>query len=205
MTPNIHYENREVDGERLELTDNTAIYWLGPNITLRRCSVVLGVPGRWLSLVSGQLIDCTIQAKRELVDSRWTTMGLKGCRFKGRFSGNEFGHRRGHLDNWQFGTVEDCDFSEARLDLCRFHGCDMSTVRLPKWPCFTILDPLKYAPELLSMPWPGDFTPVILEGPLKEQPSTVALTFYAPAEAKRSRATLEEFKAAVERFDFIAR
>jgi hypothetical protein len=101
--------------------------------------------------------------------------------------------------------VEDCDFSEARLDLCRFHGCDMSTIRLPKWPCFTIVDPLKYGPELLSVPWPGDFTPVIIEGPLKEQPSTVALTFYAPAEAKRSGATLEEFKAAVERFDFIVR
>jgi len=64
VTPNIHYENREIEGERLELTDNTAIYWLGPNITLRRCTVVLGVPGRWLSLVSGRLIDCTIQAIR---------------------------------------------------------------------------------------------------------------------------------------------
>jgi hypothetical protein len=31
------------------------------------------------------------------------------------------------------------------------------------------------------------------------------VTIYAPAEAKRSGATLEEFKAAVERFDFIVR
>lgn len=205
MTSNIHYENREIEGEQLELTDKAAIYWLGPNLTLRRCTVVLGVAGKWLSLVSGQLIDCTIEAKRELNEARWTTMGLKGCRIKGRFGGNEFGHRQGYMDNWQLGGVEDCDFSEARLDLCRFHGCDMERIRLPKWPSFTIVDPIKHGPELLRVPWPGDFTPVILDGPLKELPSTSALTFYAPAEAKRSGATVEEFKAAVERFDFIIR
>lgn len=44
-----------------------------------------------------------------------------------------------------------------------------------------------------------------MAGPLKELPSTSALTFYAPAEAKRSGATVEAFKAAVERFDFIVR
>jgi hypothetical protein len=205
VTPNIHYENQEIEGERLELTDRKAIYWLGPNVTLRRCTVVLGIAGRWLNLVSGRLLDCTIEARRELGDVVWTRMGLKGCRINGRFSGNEFGHRRGYLDDWQLGSVEDCDFSETRLDLCRFHGCDMATIRLPKWPSFTIIDPLKHGPELLSVPWPGDFTPVILEGPLKAPSSTSALTFYAPAEAKRSGATVEEFKAAVERFDFIVR
>lgn len=204
MTPNVHYDNREIEGERLELPKG-GIYWLGPNVTLRRCTVVIGVAGRWLSLVSGRLIDCTIEAKRELAEARWTTMGFKGCRFKGRFCGNEFGQRPGHEEGWEFGGVEDCDFSEARLDLCRFHGCDMRTVRLPKWPSFTIVDPLRYGRELMSVPWPGIFRPVILEGPLKELPSTVALTFYAPTEAKRSETTVEELKAAVERFDFIVR
>ncbi len=59
MTPNIHYENREIEGERLELTDKTAIYWLGPNITLRGCTLVTSISARWLHLVSGSLIDCT--------------------------------------------------------------------------------------------------------------------------------------------------
>ncbi|WNG41649.1 hypothetical protein F0U61_54185 [Archangium violaceum] len=205
MSSNIHYENRELEGERLELTDKDALYWLGPNLTLRGCTVVIGVGERQIIPMWGKLIDCTIHAKRELVDARLTTLGFKGCRFKGRFLGVDFGQRAGDERWWEHGGVEDCDFTEARLDLCRFQGCDMGTVRLPKWPCFTIVDPLKYGPELLSVPWPGDFTPVILEGPLKELPTTVALSFYAPAEAKRSGATLEEFKAAVERFDFIVR
>lgn len=37
----------------------------------------------------------------------------------------------------------------------------------------------------------------------RELPITVALSFYAPAEAKRCETTEEEFKAAIERFDFI--
>ncbi len=205
MSPNIHYENREIEGERLELTDTEAIYWLGPNVTLRRCTVVLGIGGRQLVPVWGKLIDCTIEARREVVDQWWTTMRFEGCRFKGRYSGVGFGQRVGIDRGWEHGGIADCDFSEARLDQCSFHGCDMGTLRLPKWPSFTLVDPLKHGRELLSVPWPGDFTPVILEGPLKEPEDTVAVTIYAPAEAKRSGATLEEFKAAVERFDFIVR
>ncbi len=205
MTPNIHYENRTMEGERLELTEKESNYWLGPNLTLRDCTVVIRVGGRQVIPVWGTLINCTIQAKRELVDTRFTTMGFQGCRFEGRFSGVDFGQRVGHGEWWEHGGMENCDFSEARLDLCRFQGCDMRTIRLPSWPCFTIIDPIKHGQELLSVAWPGDFTPVILEGRFKELPSTVARTFYAPVEAKRWGTTVEEFKAAVERFDFIVR
>jgi hypothetical protein len=144
-----------MEGERLELTEKESNYWLGPNLTLRDCTVVIRVGGRQVIPVWGTLINCTIQAKRELVDTRFTTMGFQGCRFEGRFSGVDFGQRVGHGE--------------------------------------------------LSVAWPGDFTPVILEGRFKELPSTVARTFYAPVEAKRWGATVEEFKAAVERFDFVVR
>jgi hypothetical protein len=204
VTPNIHYENREIVGERLDLPKG-AIYWIGPNLTLRRCTLVLSVASRWLTLMSGQLIDCTIQAKSELKNTRWTTMNFKGCRFKGRFYGNEFGQRPEHEEGWELAGLEDCDFSEARLDLCRFHGSDMRTVRLPKWPCFTILDPIGHGRELMSVPWPGRFRPVRLEGEFQELPTTVALSFYAPDQAERSETTEAALKAAIERFDFIIR
>ena len=204
-TPNVHIENREIEGERLELTNKESIYWLGPNVTLRRCTVVLGVGGRQLVPMWGRLIDCTIIAKRELVNEWFTSMRFEGCRFTGRFSGVGFGQRVGVDRWWEHGGIENCDFSEARLDECSFHGCDMSTIRLPKWPCFTILDPLKNGPELVSVPWPGDFFPVILEGENREREDTAAVTIYALAEAKRSGTTPEELKAAVERFDFIVR
>jgi hypothetical protein len=117
--------------------------------------------------------------------------------------GCDFGPWPGNATGWEHGAVEDCDFSEARLDLCRFHSCDTRTVRFPRWPNFTILDPLGRGRELSSVSWPGSFRPVRLEGRYKELPSTVALTFYAPAEAKRSGTTEDALKAAIERFDFI--
>jgi len=202
----VFYEDKEIENERLELTDRGSLYFLGPGLTLRNCTIVLKVAARNLFFNGVRFIDCTFEVKQELKNlQEWVRTSLEGCRFKGRLSGCDFGHwpEYGSDPAYQHGGIKDCDFTEARLDECRFMGCDPSTLKFPCWPCFTIVDPLKYGPRLLSVPWPGDFTPVILEGRLKELPSTSALTFYAPAEAKRSGATVEEFKTAVERFDFI--
>lgn len=202
MTPNIHYENREIEGERLDLTQR-GIYWLGPNLTLRRCTVVLGVSGRWLTLMSARLIDCSIEVKRELVGAAWTEVALKGCRFKGRFSGCDFGPWQGYTQGWEKGAVEDCDFSEARLDACRFHGCDPRGLRLPRWPCFTIVDPIGRAAELSRLKWPGSFGSVVVGTLATEPPSTVALTYHAPSVAKREETTPEELRAILATLDCI--
>lgn len=197
MTPNIHYENREIEGERLELTDKEAIYWLGPNVTLRGCTLVFSVSARWLHLVSGNLIDCTVQAKSELKTLPWAPMKLKGCRFKGRFGGNDFGFREDLDDRWKLGGIEDCDFSEARLNGCRFFNCDMSTVRLPRWPCFTFMDPRGHAAELGLHGWPGRFGNLI-EGLARIPDGTVAVTWHAPTVAEKLDTTAEELHAALE-------
>jgi hypothetical protein len=199
VTPNIHYENRQIEGERLELTDKTAIYWLGPNVTLRGCTLVTNVSARWLHLVSGSLIDCTIQAKSELKTLPWAPMKLKGCRFKGRFGGNDFGFREDVDDRWRLGGIEDCDFSEARLNGCRFFNCDMSTIRLPRWPCFTLLDPVRRAEELARVEWPGTYGRVVIEGLKRQDRSIVALTDHAPSEAAQFDTTPEELRTVLER------
>lgn len=82
-TENIHYENREIIGERLMLTSKDAIYWVGPNVTLRRCTLILRVAARWLHLYKARLIDCVVEVKQELRNFRWSEAVLKGCRFKG--------------------------------------------------------------------------------------------------------------------------
>jgi hypothetical protein len=198
VTPNIHYKDREIVGERLELPKG-ALYWLGPNLTLRNCTLVISVASRWLTLMSGQLIDCTIQAKGELKNKRWARMNFKGCRFKGRFMGNDFGFREDDLDKWRLGGIEDCDFSEARLDACRFYNCDMKTIQLPRWPCFTLLDPVRRAAELARAEWPGGFGPVVIESLAEEEASVVALTYHAPSVAERLDTTAEALRAVLER------
>ncbi len=198
MTPNIHYENRELEGERLELPKG-AIYWLGANLTLRRCSLSISVGSRWLHLLSGHLIDCTIQAKAELKNARWTRMNFKGCQFKGRFSGNDFGFREESYDPWRVGGIEDCDFSEARLQGCRFFNCDMRTIKLPRWPCFTFMDARRHAAELRQHAWPGLFGQVTVEVVCDAPEGTVASTWHAPTVAEKMATTVEELRVALAR------
>jgi hypothetical protein len=203
---NIIYENQEMEDQRLELkAEPNRLIYLGPALTLRRCTVVVRVASSRLLLRPTNFIDCAIEVKQELKNFSWTCASLKGCRIQGRMYGCDFGAWPGYATGWEHGAVEDCDLSEARLDLCRFQSCDPRTLRLPRWPCFTILNPVGRGRELSSVEWPGSFRPVRLEGQYKELPTTVALSFYAPAEAKRSGTTEEELKAAIERFDFIVR
>ncbi|WNG59632.1 hypothetical protein F0U59_36630 [Archangium gephyra] len=203
---NVVFEDREIENERLELTDKEANYILGPNLTLKNCTLVLKVPARRLSLKQAQFIDCTFEVKQELKnDQGWLAASLKGCRFKGRLSGCDFGHwpEYSNLPWYQHGAIKDCDFSEARLDGCRFMDCDPHSLRYPKWPCFTILEPIRRASELLSVKWPGSFRPILVDVPYRDPPSMKAVTLLAPVQAKRSDTTEEELKAAISRFDFI--
>jgi hypothetical protein len=153
-------------------------------LLLRRCTVVTRVSARWLHILPTCFVDCTIQVKRELKNQDWSRASLKGCRFTGRLSGYDFGHRLPHLAGREHGAIKDCDFSEAPLDGCRFHGCGMRTLRLPRWPCFTILDPLGRSPALSRFDWPERRVPIRIKDPTSEPPSTVAVTLYAPAYSK---------------------
>jgi hypothetical protein len=199
---NIHYEGREIEGERLELADKDRLVYLGPNLTLRRCTVVIRVPASRLHILPTHFIDCTIEVKQELRNLSWTCASLKGCRIKGRMVGCDFGPWPGNAKGWEQGAVEDCDFSEARLDSCRFHGCDPRTIRFPRWPCFTILDPVGRSRELLSAKWPG-ISELLAEGLDTDPPSTVAVTDHAPSRAKSWKTTEEELRAVLEKFDRI--
>jgi hypothetical protein len=118
-------------------------------------------------------------------------------------AGCDFGHWPDYSEGARHGSIEDCDFTEARLDGCRIMGCDPSTIRFPKWPCFTILDPVRRARELSSLQWPGGFRPIIVEGEYRDPPSTMAVTFYAPSLAKRRETTEEAFRKVIEKFDCI--
>lgn len=159
---------------------------------------MLQIAARNLIIPQARFFDCTFESKRELKNFRWRDAHLKGCRFTGRFSGNDFGA-------WPFsageGSIEDCDFTQATLDACRFLGCDVRTLRLPSWPCFTFIDPVPRWRALSAHPWPGDVGPVVVEGFAEDPLSTVAVTYSAPALAKRSGTTPEAIKAVLEKLD----
>ena len=202
----VFYEDKELKNERLELTDKDSLYFLGRNLTLKNCTLVLKVAARNLFIRDVRFIGCTFEVKQELKNHQdWIRASLEGCRFKGRFSGCDFGHwpEYGSEPEYKFGSIKDCDFTEARLDGCRIMGSDPATLRFPKWPCFTILDPIGRAHELNSVQWPGDFRPSYVEGRYKDPPSTRAVTFYAPTLARRRETTEEAFRSVIEQFDCI--
>ncbi|HEX5749623.1 MAG TPA: hypothetical protein VFZ09_25560 [Archangium sp.] len=203
---NVLIENKTFENERLELTDKDSLYFLGPNLMLRNCTVVLKVPARRLRILGARFINCTFEVKQELTNHQdWICASLKGCRFKGRLSGCDFGHwpEYGKGPEYQLGSIEDCDFSEARLDGCRIMGSDPRTLRFPKWPCFTILDPIGHSRQLNSIEWPGRFGLVVIEDLHTRPPSTRAITYHAPSIARRFETTPEALRAVVEKFDCI--
>ena len=194
----IQFRDREIANERLVLDSPTELYYLGHNLTLRNCTLVIRIPAKALVIARTRLIGCTIEVKRQLKNFRWESALLKDCQFKGSFSGNDFGEWPSAEGQ---GSIEDCDFSQARLDATRFLGCDIRTLRFPSWPCFTILDPVRRWRELSAHTWPTQIGPIVVEGFAESPATTAALTFSAPELAKRYGTTPEAIRAVLEKLD----
>ena len=108
---NVVFEDREIENERLEVTDKNANYIFGPNLTLKNCTLVLKVGGRNLSIKKARFVGCVFEVKQELKNNQdWIGGSFEGCRFKGRFSGCDFGHwpEYSSLPWCQDGSIEDC-------------------------------------------------------------------------------------------------
>jgi hypothetical protein len=200
---NVIIENKKIQNERFEVMDKDSLYFLGPDLTLSECLVVMKVPSRRIHILGARFLNCTFDVKQEVKNQQgWLRASLKGCRFKGRLSGCDFGHSPEYdRPEYQIGSIEDCDFTEARLHGCRFMGCDPSTLKLPRWPCFTFLEPIRHAPELRRVKWPGRFGGVIIDDLHTNPSATHALTFHAPSIAKQMETTEDELRTVIEKFD----
>ncbi|MFL5349365.1 MAG: hypothetical protein ACJ8AT_31580 [Hyalangium sp.] len=194
----ITFRNREIANERLVLESRTELFYLGPALTLRNCTLVVKVPKKALVLNQVHMIDCTIEVARVLKNCRWDAVHLKGCQFKGRFIGNDFGEWPSSPSQ---GSIVGCDFTAAHLDQTRFLSCDADTLGFPQWPCFTLYDTASRAAELGALPWPGKKGYIIAEGFAEDPPSTVAVTYAAPELAKFCGTTPEAIKALIEELD----
>ncbi|NMO15036.1 hypothetical protein HPC49_07300 [Pyxidicoccus fallax] len=192
----IQFRDTELENQRLELTSKIEHYYLGHHLTLRNCTLVIGVPANALTIARTRLIDCTIEVKKGLKHFSWEGVSLRGCRFTGVLTGCDFGRWPDSED----GGIEDCDFTSAQLEGCRFVGCDASTLRFPSWPCFTVLDPARRSRELAVLPWPGQLG-VVVSTFSKYPPSTAAVTFSAPKLAKEFGTTEDAIRAALEQLD----
>lgn len=195
---NVIFEDRTFVNERLELRDKNALYYLGPKLTFRSCTLVLRVPTRRLLPRGMKLIDCTLEVKRELKDLTWYEANFKGCRFTGRFLGCDFGHMPDPVLRYrEEGGIEDCDFTAAHLHACRFVGCDPSTLRFPLWPYFTILEPFRRWREFASITWPREIRTWFTSAEFDPE-TTAAVTFSATDLAKEANVSEERIRTLLE-------
>jgi len=198
----IQFGDTEIVGQQLVLDSKDELYYLGHNLTLRSCTIVVRVAARALVVAKVRFVDCVIDVKRELRNFSWRHASLVGCRFRGRITGSDFGYWPDGSP-WEHASISDCDFSSARLNYCRFHRCDTRTMKFPRWPCFPILDPIENGWKLRGGEWPGIFGRIVIEGLHDHPASTVALTFHAPSVAKLYNTTAEELREVIEKFDCI--
>lgn len=195
----IQLRDRRVEREEVQLGKDD-VYYLGPNLHLKHCKVTLRTNARALIIVKTTFEDCEIVARQKLSNFPWYYARLQRCRFAGKFSGCDFGHWP--EDDPAAGGIEHCDFLEASLDGCRFLDCDVTTLRLPAWPCFTILDPVGNLPRLSARPWPGR-ADVIVQYLAICPPQTSAVTYLATEADKQFGASEAELRAFLEQFDDI--
>ena len=201
---NLIVEDTHIENERLELTNKDMHYFLGPGLTVRNCTLVLKISAQALFFRQVRFIDCVFDVKQELKNhQQWVRASLEGCRFKGKLTGCDFGDWPEYWGDGQRGSLQDCDFREARLESCRFMGCDERTLRFPRWPCFTLLDPMGHGEQLRRIQWPGEFGES-LDLTLRKDPSQMkALSLFAPTEARRYETTEDALRSALEQLDCV--
>ena len=136
--------------------------------------------------------DCVIHAKKPQANHQFFTSTFERCKVTGRFPGCEFGFRI-DLHGKTRGTISDCDFRAAVLDLVSFNNCDLSTLALPRWPHFTLVDPPATAGRI-SNPRNCPELDALKAVALQHTPITKGIACYAPGFLKRSLYSEDELR-----------
>jgi hypothetical protein len=108
-----------------------------------------------IMLVNTSVIDSEVIAVTKQKDDRLFKARFVNCRFKGTFSGIDFGKSHDVERDGDHGGVENCDFTEATLDGCRFFHVEPAAVKLPGWPHVAMVDLSQRADDIEAMTWPG--------------------------------------------------
>lgn len=194
-------EKQSIADQEIVLT-NEQKNFLGPDLTFENCRVIFRCAHTSLHIFRTKFINCHIEIRRKLVNFQWLHTWLQDCKFTGTLRGNDFGH---WPPAWaDMAGIQDCDFSEATLDLCRFVDCPIETMSLPRWPCFTILRPYQNLSRLETVKSPVDLS--FLSHPYTPPRETfMAYTYYAPSFLKdwKLAGTEQDLKVTLEQLDFV--
>jgi hypothetical protein len=169
--------SKTIRGETVAIGDPQKATVLAKLVFLEcNISINCSAPG----LVVDQCIfqDCTIGAKKAQSDHQFFTSTFERCKFTGEFFGCEFGFRN-DVHGRIRGAIVDCDLTEATLDLVSFNNCQLDTLKLPRWPHFTITDPHTTAKRIPN-PLGCEELEILKDTCLSQTAITKGITCYAP-------------------------
>ncbi len=176
--------------------------------TLENCHIIIDVPRGGPGIHDCQLTECTIEAKRRMKDSSFFGSDYTRCKFKGKFSGMDFGRSPWPIPGtdipFKYGRLIDCDFTEATLDLCRFFNVDIARQKFAPWPQFVIPHDRELVAAGSNSSWPGKFAEYLAVA-AQENPALTATAGTVAYFMKRNAITQEELQQALEKIGGIIR
>lgn len=156
-------ENNRIKQQRLE--NESILVGEGGVIAIIGCELfncTLTINDRYPGVYQSRLFDCTIIQKNVLKHIPAFGNRYERCIFKGTFLGVDFG-RDPYMDPVSktydtLGELLDCDFTQAKLDMCRFYSVDIHRQKFAPWPQqFVLPYERELAAAKLERSWPGEF------------------------------------------------
>jgi hypothetical protein len=190
----IRLSRRVVSNQHLILATKED-YLLGPDLMLRECTIEINCPAEQVTLLHTTFDACSLAINKRFTNFEWFPARFQNCVFGGDLVGLRFGAMPDdEIDS--FGGVANCSFENAVLHFTDFLNVDLSTVLLPRWPCFTILNPAART-DLASLPWPAQ-THILMETYMESSIDTAGITAHAPEVVRQFGSSEGELKAFLE-------
>src|SRR5262249_38984724 len=145
---------KEVHGTRLECgtdpRDNDNLI----RSTLESCELVLIEPCHTFCYEC--IFDtCTIMAQKQCRRS-WNNCRWAHCTFLGDYESVSFGDCDENCTLPPGPMLRNCDLSKTNLHECVVCNADLGSMKFPRWPNVTFLEPLEHIAELKSLTFPLD-------------------------------------------------
>jgi hypothetical protein len=185
--------DKKISGEQL-LLSNLEVNFLGPDLVLENCDVHSDCQSKALTISGLKMTGGRfVQQDRALTDFHFERAHFSSVKFSGKFTGCTFGD----WESVDVSSIQDCDFTDAGLEDSRFLNCEIESIRLPKWPAFTIVSPAEARDFVMSRPWPSK-TRIALDVYTDTDPECVAICGDAAQLAKSDDIPLDELRTLLE-------
>jgi hypothetical protein len=141
--------------------------------TCRHCTLKIA-NSHAVTIGNCYLNECIFDPQKT-VNATWLDNYWEKCVFLGDYNSTHFGQKAVDTETYPWGAiaVRGCDFTQATMHVCAFNRTDINSIKFPRWPCFTIIQPSKHRlvwekmllplPEWLMRSWYCETSPVDAE------------------------------------------